>query len=65
MPPFNNTTPLPPTTCPLQRLAQATTLDEHTAALQGFDEDLTLDTPFIQIQVRMPCMWSPMHPTTS
>jgi hypothetical protein len=35
-----------------RRLASATTLDEHNAALQGFDEDMTLDTPFIQLQVR-------------
>ncbi|KAJ9519027.1 hypothetical protein QJQ45_026294 [Haematococcus lacustris] len=36
----------------LNRLANASTLEEHTAALAGFDEDVTLDTPFIQIQGR-------------
>jgi len=36
----------------LNRLATASTLEEHSAALQGFDEDLTLDTPFIMVQGR-------------
>jgi len=36
----------------LNKLASATTLEEHTQALQPFDEDMTFDTPFIQIQGR-------------
>jgi hypothetical protein len=34
------------------RLASATTLEEHDAALAGFDEDLSLDTPFVQVTGR-------------
>eukprot|EP00983_Pelagomonas_calceolata_P050389 1141950-Pelagomonas_calceolata.AAC.9 len=34
-----------------RRFATASTLSEHAGAMQGFDEDMTLDTPFIQVQV--------------
>lgn len=34
----------------LNRFANATTLDEHRVALESFDDDLTLDTPFITVQ---------------
>jgi hypothetical protein len=36
----------------LNSLASAETLDQHSLALKGFDEDVTLDTPFIYIQGR-------------
>jgi len=36
----------------LNSLASASTLEQHSLALKGFDEDCTLDTPFLFIQGR-------------
>ncbi|KAF5833811.1 hypothetical protein DUNSADRAFT_9758 [Dunaliella salina] len=36
----------------LNKFSTASTLSEHASAMQGFDEDMTLDTPFMQVQGR-------------